>query len=321
MSEMQTEISTPLAAPIDSMTDAPTPMLPISEQARIVEAVLFAAPEPLSVQQLHAAIPGDADMGAALAELQEIYKDRGITLREIDGKWAFRTADVVSPHLYTYRKEEKKLSRAALETMAIIAYHQPITRTEIENIRGVAVAKGTIDILMELGWVKPGKRREIPGRPLTWLTTTAFLDHFGLEKLGDLPGMDDLRASGLLDTRPAIETIDMFGAEDAELKADAGVTDQDDEDDEIDLTSLEEDAERARVTAANDDDNADIAAVAEAAESVSADESDDNDETDDFDDSSEDDSDDDEDDDETDDYDDDFDEDDEDDDDDESEDD
>lgn len=205
-----------------------TPALPVSEQAKIIEAVLFAAPEPMSAQMLRDAIPGDADLGAALAELQTIYQDRGVNVREVDGKWAFRTSDTAAPHLYQFRREEKKLSRAALETLAIIAYHQPITRPEIENIRGVAVAKGTIDILMELGWVKPGKRREIPGRPLTWVTSTAFLDHFGLEKLQDLPGMDDLKASGLLDTRPAIDTIpDLFAAEESTLLADAGVDDAD----------------------------------------------------------------------------------------------
>lgn len=207
-------------------------MMPISQQAQIVEAVLFAATEPLTLNQLRAAVPGDADMGAALAELQTIYAGRGITLKETDGRFAFRTADIVAPHLYQFRREEKKLSRAALETLAIIAYHQPVTRTEIENIRGVAVAKGTIDLLMEMGWVKPGKRREIPGRPVTWLTTPAFLDHFGLAALTDLPGIDELKASGLLDTRPAIDTIpDLFAGEDAELAADADVTDTEETED------------------------------------------------------------------------------------------
>lgn len=208
-------------------------IMPISDQARIVEAVLFAAPEPLTLTQLRAAVPGDADMGAVLSELQTIYAGRGVTLKDIDGRWAFRTADIVAPHLYQFRREEKKLSRAALETLAIIAYHQPVTRTEIENIRGVAVAKGTLDLIMEMGWIKPGKRREIPGRPLTWLTTPAFLDHFGLSSLNELPGMDDLKAAGLMDTRPAIETLpDLFTGEDAALAADAGVNLDADEDSE-----------------------------------------------------------------------------------------
>lgn len=215
-----------LETPSTTTSSAPT------DTAKIVEAVLFAAPEPLSVAQLHAMLPADTDLGAALAELQACYAGRGVTLREMDGKWAFRTADAVAPHLHALRREEKKLPRAALETMAIIAYHQPVTRPEIENIRGVAVSKGTIDTLLEMGWIKPGKRREIPGRPLTWMTTTAFLDHFGLEKLADLPGMDDLRATGLLDTRPAIDTIDMFAEEDADLRADAGEEDDDETDDD-----------------------------------------------------------------------------------------
>lgn len=198
----------------ETMNDEPVspPMMDISDQARIVEAVLFASPEPMTVAALRNAIPGDSDLGAALAELQTIYAGRGIALKEIDGRWAFRTSDLVAPHLRKFRREEKKISRAGLETLAIIAYHQPVTRTEIENIRGVVISKGTLDILMELGWIKPGRRREIPGRPLTWITTPEFMDHFGLEKLQDLPGMDDLKASGLLDTRPAIETVDLFGA-------------------------------------------------------------------------------------------------------------
>jgi segregation and condensation protein B len=207
----------------------------MTAHAHILEAVLFAAPAPLTPDQLRAALPLDADLGAALADLQDQYQNRGISLRVIDGRYAFRTAEAVAPHLTTYRQEDKKLSRAALETLAVIAYHQPITRPEIENIRGVAVAKGTIDILMELGFVKPGKRREVPGRPLTWQTTPAFLDHFGLSSLTELPGMDDLKASGLLDRRPAIETIDLFTREDAQLAHDAGITDQDNNhDDDID---------------------------------------------------------------------------------------
>jgi segregation and condensation protein B len=193
-----------------------------TSHAQIVEAVLFAAPEPMTPDQIRKCLPDGADLGAAIAELQTLYTNRGVTLRDIDGRWAFRTSDVAAPHLYAFRREEKKLSRAALETLAIIAYHQPVTRTEIENIRGVAVNKGTLDQLLELGWIKPGKRREIPGRPVTWLTTPAFMDHFGLASLRDLPGVDELRASGLLDSRPAIETLDLFAAEDAQLAEDAG---------------------------------------------------------------------------------------------------
>jgi segregation and condensation protein B len=203
--------------------------------AQIIEAVLFAAPEPMTPDQIRKCLPDGADLGAALSELQTLYTNRGVTLRDIDGRWAFRTADTAAPHLYAFRREEKKLSRAALETLAIIAYHQPVTRTEIENIRGVAVNKGTVDQLLELGWIKPGKRREIPGRPVTWLTTTVFMDHFGLSSLRDLPGVDELRASGLLDARPAIETLDLFAAEDAQLAEDAQEKEIMTDDDDLEL--------------------------------------------------------------------------------------
>lgn len=185
---------------------------------RLVEALLFASAEPLTAQDLHARIEGDIDVGAALITLQDIYKDRGINLVNVDNAWAFRTAADLAEHLQIEKEVKKKLSRAAMETLAIIAYHQPITRAEIENIRGVATHKGTLDALMEMGWVKPGRRRQTPGRPLTWVSTTAFLDHFSLESLMELPGMDDLKASGLLDRRPAIETVpdDLFAGQEEE---------------------------------------------------------------------------------------------------------
>lgn len=206
-----------------TVTPSALPLGDISHQARVMEAVLFASSAPMTASDLRTACGGDdVDLGAVLGELSALYQNRGVSLYEIDGKWAFRTAQEVAPYLRSFRQEERKLPRAALETLAIIAYHQPITRTEIENIRGVAVSKGTIDLLMEMGWVKPGRRRDIPGRPLTWITTSAFLDHFGLTRLADLPGMDDLKASGLLDARPAIETIDLFEREEKDLEKDAG---------------------------------------------------------------------------------------------------
>ncbi len=179
---------------------------------RLVEALLFASSEPLSAQDLHARIDDDIDVGAALMALQKHYEGRGINLLNIEGQWAFRTAVDLADSLQIEKNVQKKLSRAAMETLAIISYHQPVTRAEIENIRGVATHKGTLDALMEMGWVKPGRRRQSPGRPLTWVSTTTFLDHFSLESLMDLPGMDDLKAAGLLDRRPAIDTIP--GAED-----------------------------------------------------------------------------------------------------------
>ena len=178
-----------------------------AEHVRILEALLFASEEPLSTQELHERMPEGADVGSCLMALKDDYKERGVHLVEMDGRWAFRTAPDLADVLSMEKEEQKKLSRAALETLAIIAYHQPVTRAEIENIRGVATNRGTLDVLIEAGWVKPGKRRETLGRPLTWITTANFLDQFALESLMDLPGLDELKASGLLDRRPAIEAI------------------------------------------------------------------------------------------------------------------
>ncbi len=187
----------------------------MNEVLRILEAILFASAEPLSPQALYELMPDGADVGGGLMELQAHYQGRGVHLIEIEGQWAFRTALDLADALAIEKEVEKKLSRAAMETMAIIAYHQPLTRAEIENIRGVATNKGTLDTLMELGWVKPGRRRESLGRPLTWISTPAFLDHFALEGLMDLPGMDEMKSAGLLDRRPAIETTrqeDLFSS-------------------------------------------------------------------------------------------------------------
>jgi segregation and condensation protein B len=178
-----------------------------NEHIRLIEALLFASAEPLSTQALHERVPDGVDVGGALMALQKHYEGRGVNLVNMDGYWAFRTASDLSEALQVEKDVKRKMSRAALETMAIVAYHQPVTRAEIENIRGVATHKGTLDALMEAGWVKPGRRRNSPGRPLTWVTTTGFLDQFNLESIMDLPGMDDLKASGMLDRRPAIEAI------------------------------------------------------------------------------------------------------------------
>lgn len=189
---------------------------PAVDPLRLLEALLFASAQPMSTQSLHDRMPEGTDVGAALIALQRHYEGRGVQLMKIGDGWAFRTAVDLGPALEQEKTAERKLSRAALETLAIVAYHQPVTRAEIENIRGVATHKGTLDMLMEQGWVKPGRRRETPGRPVTWVTTPLFLDHFALESTQDLPGMEDLRASGLLDRRPAIEAIpgagDLFAA-------------------------------------------------------------------------------------------------------------
>jgi len=185
-----------------------------AQQKRVIEALLFASPDPVSLRSIQARLPASADIGSILLEIQSDYEGRGVQLIQLEDVWAFRTATDIGPYLTLTKKEEKRLSRAALETMAIIAYHQPVTRAEVENIRGVATNKGTLDVLMESGWIKPGRRRETPGRPVTWTTTNQFLDDFGVSNLNDLPGLQELKASGLLDSRPAIDTIgaDLFNS-------------------------------------------------------------------------------------------------------------
>lgn len=172
-----------------------------AELMRMAEALLFAAAEPLDIDSLAARLPAGTDVGAVIEDLQKFYEKRGVNLVRIANKWIFRTADDLSFLMEREAVEQKKLSRAAMETLAIIAYHQPVTRAEIEEIRGVSVSKGTIDVLMETGWVRLRGRRRTPGRPVTYGTTEAFLLHFGLENIGDLPGLDDLSAAGLLDGR------------------------------------------------------------------------------------------------------------------------
>lgn len=191
-----------------------------AQQKRLIEALLFASPEPIALKSIQNRLPDSADVGFILTELQAEYAERGVNLVRLEDTWAFRTAADVGPYLAMAKKEEKKLSRAGLETLAVIAYHQPVTRAEVENIRGVATNKGTLDVLLEAGWIKPGRRRETPGRPVTWITTNAFLDEFGISLLTDLPGLNELKASGLLDTRPAIENIvgaDLFANGDSAL--------------------------------------------------------------------------------------------------------
>lgn len=174
-------------------------MTPPDEDMRAVEAILFAAAEPLSLADISAHAGEGVDVAAALAMLREDYAGRGVNLVERGGRWHFETAGDLAHLLRRSREEPRKLSRAAIETLAIVAYHEPVSRAEIEAIRGVQISKGTLDNLMEAGWVRPAGRREVPGRPLTYATTTVFLTHFGLESRRDLPGIDDLKAAGLLD--------------------------------------------------------------------------------------------------------------------------
>jgi len=169
------------------------------DPVRAVEAVLFAAEEPLTIDSIRAHVGEDIDVRGALERIAEDYAGRGIELVRRGDRWHFQTAGDLAHLLRRDREEPRKLSRAAIETLAIAAYHEPVTRAEIEAIRGVQISKGTLDVLMEAGWVRPAGRRETPGRPLTFATTPEFLTHFGLASRRDLPGIDALRAAGLLD--------------------------------------------------------------------------------------------------------------------------
>jgi len=183
---------------------------------RMLEAVLFASADPLSERELAQRLPEDAAISTLLAALKAYYADRGVNLVLAGKTWAFRTAPDLAAVLSRDKLTERKLSRAALETLAIIAYHQPVTRAEIEEIRGVQLSKGTLDVLFDEGWIRPKGRRQTPGRPVTWGTTDTFLDHFGLESLGELPGVDELKMAGLLDARPAIQIYGVTGATESE---------------------------------------------------------------------------------------------------------
>jgi segregation and condensation protein B len=182
---------------------------PPDDLTRAVEAILFASEHPLSVDDIRAHVGRDADVRGALTALETLYAGRGIELARRGDRWHFQTAADLAHLLRRDREEARKLSRAGIETLAIIAYHEPVTRAEIEAIRGVQISKGTIDVLMEAGWVRPAGRREVPGRPLTFATTAGFLSHFGLASRRDLPGIDDLKAAGLLDPVDlAFETLE-----------------------------------------------------------------------------------------------------------------
>ncbi len=183
---------------------APTPM---AEQERRVEALLFASATPVTLADLATRLPPDCDPAEAVAHLRRRYEGRGVALVKVGDAFAFRTAPDLAPLLHAESVEPRKLSRAAVETLAIVAYHQPVTRAEVEEIRGVAVSRGTIDLLLDLDWIRFGRRRMTPGRPVTLVVTGAFLDHFGLESARDLPGLQDLRAAGLLDNRTLPEGL------------------------------------------------------------------------------------------------------------------
>lgn len=182
--------------------------LSIAEQERMVEAILFAVKEPISISDLQARMPDGCDVKGVLKTLKEKYDTRGVNIVQIGNHWAIRTSKDLGFLMAKESFETRKLSRAATETLAIIAYHQPVTRIEIEEIRGVSVSRGTIDQLVELDWVRFGRRRMSPGRPVTYIITDTFLDHFGLERVTDLPDLKELRASGLLDSKPPSTEIE-----------------------------------------------------------------------------------------------------------------
>ena len=226
------------------MTDTPKPVReeslfrapPLAEQERMVEAMLFAAARPLSLSEMEARMPHGCDAAEALQLLRKRYEGRGVTLARVGEAWAIRTAADLGFLMSRETVETRKLSRAAIETLAIIAYHQPVTRAEIEEIRGVSASKGTVDQLIEMEWVRFGRRRMTPGRPVTYVVTQGFLDHFGLESARDLPGLKELREAGLLESRPPeggepealgqSDTGDMF-EDDAEMAM------RDDRDDDL----------------------------------------------------------------------------------------
>jgi segregation and condensation protein B len=188
--------------------------------SRAVEAVLFAAEAPMSLEEIRGHVGPDADVRGALTALESLYAGRGVELVRRGDRWHFQTAADLAHLLRRDREESRKLSRAGIETLAIIAYHEPVTRAEIEAIRGVQISKGTIDVLMEAGWVRPAGRREVPGRPLIYATTPGFLTHFGLASRRDLPGIDDLKAAGLLDPVDlAFEALESDGPEPAEVES------------------------------------------------------------------------------------------------------
>jgi segregation and condensation protein B len=198
----------------ESLFDAP----PMAEQERMIEAMLFAATEPMGTREMAARMPHGCDPAEALVHLRKRYEGRGVTLAKVGDGWAMRTAPDLGFLMRREVVETRRLSRAAIETLAIIAYHQPVTRAEIEEIRGVSVSRGTVDQLLEMEWIRFGRRKMTPGRPVTFVVTEGFLDHFGLESARDLPGLKELRAAGLLDNRPPPGTLPRMGEEDEDAE-------------------------------------------------------------------------------------------------------
>jgi len=222
------------------------------ELLRRLEAMLFASAEPLTETDLASRFPEGTDLPGLVEELCSHYAGRGVNLVRRGRGWAFRTASDIAPFLNVERALPRRLSRAAIETMAIIAYQQPVTRAEIEEIRGVALSRGTLDILLEAGWIKPRGRRRVAGRPVTWGTTESFLDHFGLESLDALPGIDELKAAGLLDRSGGLSAIAMREGDILAAQAESPEDDAEDPSDFLEATLEPAEASLDRPKVAND---------------------------------------------------------------------
>ena len=206
----------------------------INRDIKIIEAVLFASNDPVLEEDLKDKVVNKKEFDSYMSSIKSFYKDRGVNLIKTGLKWSLRTSDELASDLTIFKEQKRKISRAALETLGIIAYHQPITRPEIENIRGVQMGRGSIDHLLEIGWIKPGARKNIPGKPTLWSTTDLFLEHFGLENILSLPNKDELKANGFLDKRSAIATIsDMPNSESTIVEDDLDSEDEQNLDDFI----------------------------------------------------------------------------------------
>ena len=187
----------------------------INRDTKILEAILFASGDPILEEDLKEKMINKKNFKKEIEDLKMFYESRGINLIKTGNKWSFRTSETIKDELTIFKTQKRKLSRAAIETLSIIAYQHPITRSEIENIRGVQMGRGSIDHLMEIGWIRPSGRKNLPGKPVLWITTELFIEHFGIDKMSDLPNKDELKASGFLEKRSAIATItDIAGTND-----------------------------------------------------------------------------------------------------------
>jgi segregation and condensation protein B len=219
-----------------------------NDDLRLIEALLFASTSPLDEASIKERLPEGTDVRALIADLTALYAPRGVNIVLVAGGWTIRTAPDLAPRMKLTQKVGRKLSRAAIETLAVVAYHQPVTRAEIEEIRGVVISKGTLDTLMEAGWIVPKGRKQTVGRPVTWVTTEDFLLHFGLARLGDLPGIDELRATGLIGARPVATLSETIGLpEDSALPPVPGDNDDSDEDDDQSEAEREIEADEERL--------------------------------------------------------------------------